>query len=240
MDKIWIGTSGWTYSDWLGKFYPPEIPKNRWFEYYAQQFNAVELNATFYRQFPEKTFRHWYELTPPDFKFVVKLSRYITHVKRLVRVGKSIRIAEQSAQSLMEKLGLVLLQLPPNLAYRPDRLMKTILQFSDSSKVAVEFRNRQWFTDEIKSMLTELKVVFCNIDSPNIRVYDWLTSHTGYIRLHGHTKMYDYNYHHEMLAQIQLAIKKLQRHGAKEVYIFFNNDHHAYAPLNAQNFKSLW
>ncbi len=237
--KILIGTSGWTYSDWTGLFYPEQLPKSQWLEYYAQKFKTVELNATFYRNFPQKTFAAWYDRTPENFKFVIKLSRYISHRKYLLDVKSSIQLFEDSVLPLKDKLVLLLLQLPPKMPYSPERLYDALSAFSDPSRVVVEFRNQNWLTEEVKSILTKFKVIFCNIDSPSMKVYDWLTSNTGYLRLHGHNKMYNYNYTGRQLKKIALYVEDLMKHGAKEMYVFFNNDYFAYAPHNAKTLETL-
>jgi uncharacterized protein YecE (DUF72 family) len=238
--KIWIGTSGWAYRDWSGRFYPEDLTKKKWLEYYSSKFNAVELNVTFYRQFSPETFAGWYNQTPDNFRFVVKLSRYITHVKRLSRVSQAIKLAEKNASALQEKLGLILLQLPASMPYKPERLYNALAAFADPSRVAVEFRHKRWFTPEVHAILTKFNTVFCNVDSPGIRIYDHVTAKTAYLRLHGHTKMYNYYYNAAMLKKIAGVIKKLLNKGVTEVYIFFNNDFYAYAPANAKKLSSLF
>lgn len=94
---IHIGTSGWTYSDWAGRFYPQDLPKNQWLNFYTQHFNAVEINATFYRSFQETTYQHWREEAPPHFHYVIKASRYITHRKYLLNVADAIQRCETAA-----------------------------------------------------------------------------------------------------------------------------------------------
>src|SRR5882762_533080 len=120
--SIFIGTSGWTYPEWTDAFYPVDLPKDRWLEYYSSQFKIVELNATFYRNFPESVYNKWYNTTPKNFHFVIKVSRYITHQKLLIDIKKSVELFENNVSLLKEKLGLLLLQLPPRMPYFPERL----------------------------------------------------------------------------------------------------------------------
>ncbi|MBS0351216.1 MAG: DUF72 domain-containing protein [Proteobacteria bacterium] len=238
--NCFIGTSGWTYEDWAGAFYPKELPKSKWLEYYASQFNTVELNATFYRSFPQKTYESWYKRTPDNFHFVVKISRFISHIKKLVDVEESIQKAQQSAHGLKEKLGLFLLQLPPKIGYNKELLISTLAAFSDPSQLVVEFRNAQWFNPETYSILKKFNCIACNIDSPHLRIYDWVTSDIAYLRLHGHTKMYAYDYDRRQLNKITDILDGLKKKGAKKIYVFFNNDHFACAPKNAAKLKKIY
>lgn len=237
--KFWVGTSGWTYADWAGVFYPENYPQKLWLQYYSQQFDTVELNATFYRNFSEETYQHWYEKVPDNFRFIIKASRYITHRKYLKNVKSSIKIAEKSANLLRDKLGLILLQLPPSMPYDLDRLRNALAAFKIPSQVVVEFRNAKWSTLETKQLLTEFNAVYCNVDSPNERIAEWLTSDIGYIRLHGRKEMYKYNYTKPQLIKIAASAKNLAKQGAKEVYIFFNNDYFAHAIKNAKTLLKL-
>lgn len=236
---FYIGTSGWTYPHWNGHFYPRDLPKNQWLNYYALHFNAVEINATFYRSFPEKTFKHWYDEVPENFHYVVKGSRYITHRKYLYDVADSIKRCETSASWLKEKLGVILLQLPPNMPYDLDRLKQALKCFRHRSQVAVEFRNQHWFTTETRDLLESLNVIFCDIDSPKFTFQKWLTSQTAYIRLHGRSRLYASNYSHEELLEIADYARNLSKRGAKAVYIFFNNDYRAYATQNALDLQKM-
>lgn len=234
-----IGTSGWSYDDWLGRFYPQNCSKKYWLEYYASQFNTVELNATFYHHFSQKVFKNWHDRTPKNFQFIVKLPRYITHTQRLINIKSGILKAEKAAAPLQDKLALFLMQLPPNIAYQPERLERALSAFSDSSRVVVEFRNEKWITPEVKKILKDYKAIFCNVDSPSIQIYNELTSKIAYIRLHGHSRMYNYNYTITQLTKIVDATKDLIKKGASKIYIFFNNDHYANAPRNAKKLEGI-
>lgn len=236
---VYIGTSGWTYPHWAGRFYPRDLPKNQWLQYYTQHFNAVEINATFYRSFQEKTYQHWREEAPPHFHYVVKGSRYMTHRKYLLDVDNAVKRCETAAFGLKEKLGMILLQLPPNMPYDLDRLQGALKCFHHRTRVAVEFRNERWFTSETKQLLKSLNVVFCDVDSPQFTFQKWLTSSTAYLRLHGRQRLYASNYSPDELIEIANYVKNLKKRGAKEVYIFFNNDYRAYAVHNALGLQKI-
>jgi uncharacterized protein YecE (DUF72 family) len=236
---IRIGTSGWTYPDWKQSFYPPTIPAYRWFQYYAQQFETVEINATFYRKFPQSTFLKWRTQAPPGFRYVLKAPRIITHRKYLVEVEKDIEEFMKLASLLEDALGLVLLQLAPSTPYDPALLERALLTFPDPSRVAVEVRHPRWLTEETKQMLTALGTVFCDSDSPKRRPLGWLTSYTAYLRLHGRSKWYAHRYTHEELLEILSWIRGSMTAGAQEIYVFFNNDFQAFAPTNALELKAM-
>ncbi|MGD9153619.1 MAG: DUF72 domain-containing protein [Gammaproteobacteria bacterium] len=228
-----VGTSGWSYQHWGDCFYPDDIPKNKWFDYYLKIFSTVEINATFYHFFADKVYRKWYQQTSENFKYVLKVPRIITHRKRLINVKSEIQRFCRSASILENKCELLLLQLPPNIRYDVARLKQALLCFDDPQKVAVEFRDPKWFTDEVRELLFELKVTFCSADSPDTELLDWVTSDIAYIRLHGHKKWYEYNYSLAELKNIAKLARKMKKQGAKKVYIFFNNDYACYAPKNA-------
>jgi uncharacterized protein YecE (DUF72 family) len=231
--RFLVGTSGWSYDHWKKTFYPEDRPKSRWFAYYVQNFPTVEVNATFYRFFRDSTFLKWKENAPENFLYVFKVPRLITHRKYLRDVQESIQGFRRSVALLEEKLGLVLLQLAPSMPYDLERLQRALAEFGDRVKVAVEFRHERWFTDDTRAMLRKTGAVFCTADSPKTELMDWVTSDTAYIRLHGRSRWYAYNYTDTELEAIAALAENLAKQGAKKVYIFFNNDFKAYAPRNA-------
>lgn len=231
--KFLVGTSGWSYSHWKGVFYPGGHPQKRWFEYYAKRFPTVEINATFYRFFPDGTYNNWRERAPGGFLYVLKTPRLITHRKKLLNAGGDIKRFAESASLLGDRFGLVLLQLAPGLPYDPERLREALGAFGDPGKVAVEFRHEDWLTGEVRELLGELGAAFCAADSPKSEPLDWVTGETAYIRLHGRKKWYAYDYTESELDGIAALARRMSRLGAKRVYIFFNNDLGGYAPKNA-------
>lgn len=237
--RIWVGTSGWSYPEWNKKFYPAQLPKKDWFHFYIQHFNTVELNATFYRSFQPATYRKWYRDAPDNFLYAIKGSRYITHRKYLKDVKKSVQLCEHSAHSLKEKLGVILLQMPRNLPYDLDRLETALKVFRHPDQVAVEFRHKKWITLETKQLLEKLGVIFCDVDSPELSLQNWVTADTGYIRLHGSRTWYRSNYSKEKLNNIAFQAKKMLKKGAKQVFVFFNNDFNANAVKNALTLKEI-
>ncbi len=237
--KYYIGTSGWTYEDWKGPFYPEDQPKKRWLEFYASQFSTVEINATFYGSFKDQTYRSWGERVPENFSYVLKAPRHITHRSHLLNVEGSIRTFCNSAAILGKKLGLILLQIAPNTPYDLARLERALMAFADPCKVAVEFRSQQWLTPETYNLLRRLGTVFCSPDAPGYALLDWLTSDTGYLRLHGRRSWYAYDYSEDELQEIAGVARRLEKNGARVIYAFFNNDYHANAPRNAKRLREI-
>ena len=239
MTKYFIGTSGWTYDSWRGRFYPKQLAKSKWLEYYTQIFNTVEINATFYRAFERPTFKKWYDQAPKNFKYIVKVPRYISHMKMLKDSEHSIARFEKSAHWLKEKLGLMLLQLPHRAKYNLERMHHILETFKNPHELVVEIRNERWLTEEFHQLLKSYKTIFCSVDSPEMSPIDWLTAKKAYIRLHGHRFWYNDQYTSRELKNIAEFAKKLSERGAKEIYIYFNNDYFAYAPKNALALREL-
>jgi uncharacterized protein YecE (DUF72 family) len=237
--KFFVGTSGWTYDHWIGNFYPDKLPKHRWFSHYLTVFNAVEVNATFYRSFQDATFHNWFEKAPENFRYVLKAPRIITHRKYLEDVSGEIQEFWRSACLLGSKLGLILLQVAPATPYDLRRLEAAIRAFGDPRKVAVEVRSAHWLTKDTQQMLADLGAVFCNADSPRLRLTDWVTSTSAYIRLHGRRTWYADNYSDDELEEIAQLARNMGERGAKEIYVFFNNDFEGYAPQNAQTLSKM-
>ncbi len=237
--QYYIGTSGWHYDHWKDVFYPHGLSKTKWFEHYRNFFSTVEINATFYRRFKEKTYEKWYRQADNSFKYVLKVPRMITHRKYLHDVADLVKEYCNSAALLQEKLGMMLLQLAPSTAYDPELLGTVLRAFVDPQKVVVEVRNEKWLTEEFRDLLRKYKITFCNMDSPRLSVLDWITSGKVYFRFHGHKDMYAYNYSDDELNAIADQLIGLPELGVKEVYIFFNNDYEGYAVKNAQTLKKI-
>jgi uncharacterized protein YecE (DUF72 family) len=236
---FWIGTSGWDYDDWKGIFYPADLPKNRWFKYYARVFPVVEVNATFYSSFEDTTYLKWKERAPQGFRYVLKAPRWITHDKLLLDVQEDIENFCRSAALLGDRLEMILLQLAPHMPYEPERLQKALQAFPDTSLLAVEFRHARWLTPETISMLEASGVTFCNPDSPQHKLTDHLTSSKAYLRLHGRSRWYDHDYSLEELEWIAAQARNLAARGAKQIYIFFNNTTNGRATANALALQTL-
>ena len=152
-DIYYVGTSGWTYDDWKGRFYPAGLARKRWLEYYSSQFSTVEVNATYYRAFKDDTYLDWKKKAPEDFRYVLKAPKTITHEKLLIDVEEDIQNFVRSALLLEDRLGMILLQVAPSTPYDLTRLKKALLAFPDPTIVAVEFRHPDWYSAETETLL---------------------------------------------------------------------------------------
>src|SRR3954454_18501091 len=156
-----IGTSGWQYRHWRNTFYPHGVAQVRWLEYYAARFATVESNAAFYRLPEAATFAAWARRTPDDFVMAVKASRYLTHILRLTEPEEPVALLVERARNLGNKLGPVLIQLPPTFQADVGRLRATLDAFPPDMRLAVEFRHDSWYTDEVEQLLREHSVALC-------------------------------------------------------------------------------
>jgi uncharacterized protein YecE (DUF72 family) len=179
-----IGTSGWQYRSWRETFYPAGVPQARWLEHYAARFQTVEVNNAFYRLPEARTFADWARRTPDDFLVAVKMSRYLTHVRRLRQPAEPVELFLSRARHLGAKLGPVLLQLPPTLRADIQALDTTLGCFPSTVRVAVELRHESWFTDETAALLARHGAALCLADGPKLRTPVWRTAGWAYLRLH--------------------------------------------------------
>jgi len=227
-----IGTSGWHYDDWRGSFYPGKLPKSRWLDFYTGHFPTVEINNTFYRLPSEKAVANWYDTSPPGFIFSVKVSRYITHVKKLKDIGEALSNFMSRLDLLKEKLGPLLYQLPPGMHRDDDILIGFLQNLPDGSKHVIEFRHQSWLTDEVFEILRRYNIGICVFDMPDFSCPLLATADFAYIRLHGRDSLYSSCYTDNELADWAGRISVLSRN-LESVYIYFNNDVAGYALKNA-------
>jgi uncharacterized protein YecE (DUF72 family) len=232
---VLLGTSGWQYRDWRGRFYPERLAQARWLEHYAGQFATVESNNAFYRLPEPRTFAAWAARTPADFVMAVKASRFLTHYKRLRDPEEPVRRFLEHAGHLGAKLGPVLLQLPPSLRMDLGALRDTLQCFPPEVRVAVEPRHESWFTDATRALLTTQGAALCLADSPSRRSPVWRTSGWSYLRFHEGTATPRPCYAEEALARWAEALA-----GAwdreERVYVYFNNDSGCCAVRDAARF----
>ncbi len=223
-----IGTSGWQYNHWKGVFYPATLRTNDRLQFYAQHLSTLELNVTFYRTVPQATFQKWYDTVPPRFLFSVKMSRFITHIKRLKIDEASIHRFMEDVGALKEKLGVILIQLPPSLKF-DHALMNDFFSLLDPTyKYTVEARSETFVNDQCFALLESRKVAWCIADSGGRYPYnEAVTAPFIYIRLHG--SHYSSNYSDKELQEFAAKIRKW----ARGTYVYFDNDVQGYAVKNA-------
>ncbi|ADI73451.1 protein of unknown function DUF72 [Methanohalobium evestigatum Z-7303] len=235
-DKYFIGTSGWQYDHWRNVLYPEKLGKKKWLSYYAERFNTVEVNSTFYNPIKPKTFSRWYNETPSNFKFTIKGYRVITHFKKLHDVEDDIKAFYERAAPLQHKLGCVLWQLPSNLHKNMELLEEFCKNLDKRKNNVIEFRHVSWFTEDVQSLLQKYKIGYCIISSPELPEIITVTSNILYMRFHGINNWYTEKYGKEKLKDYASKIKKTD---AKKVYCYFNNDENGYAVHDAYNLREL-
>lgn len=238
---IRIGTSGWVYGDWRGRFYPKGVAQRRWLEFYAQHFDTVELNATTYRLPKEHQVRIWCETVPPSFLYTVKLSRLITHRRTLPpRVDEFINNYMARAACFDEgKVAQILVQFPPYLTRDDDHLRAFLDKLPRRYRYVVEFRHKSWLAAEPERILRERGMAFCIHDYPGMATRDVVTSpDLAYVRLHGYLALYVGRYPRRSLQHWARRIRALAER-ARDVFIYFNNDTMAAAPRDATVLREL-
>lgn len=244
-----VGTSGWQYRHWRDVFYPPDVPQRRWLEHYAERFATVENDGTFYRLPTRETFADWRERTPPGFVMAIKASRYLTHIKRLKDPAEPVARLLAAAAGLGQRLGPVLLQLPPNLTADPARLDACLAAFSGAAgragltspvKIAVEPRHESWWTDATKTVLAERGATLCLADRTGAPVTPmWRTADWGYLRLHEGTASPWPRYGTKALRRWIDTLTKLWPDDNAALYVYFNNDQFGAAVADAAEFADL-
>jgi uncharacterized protein YecE (DUF72 family) len=230
-----VGTSGWQYRHWRETFYPRGVPQARWLEFYAERFATVESNAAFYRLPEAATFAAWADRTPPDFVMAVKASRYLTHMLRLAEPEEPVRRLLGRARELGSKLGPILIQLPPTMRIELDRLRATLDAFPPELRVAVEFRHKSWFTDEVRRELTDRRVALCLADRTGPLTPIWRTADWTYLRFHAGRAHPVPCYGRQALASWASRLNE-QWATDEDVYVYFNNDPRACAIRDARVF----
>jgi uncharacterized protein YecE (DUF72 family) len=236
-----IGTSGWQYKDWRDILYPPDVPQRLWLEEYARHFAAVENNNAFYRLPAADTFAGWRERTPAGFTMAVKASRYLTHIKRLRDPAEPVHRLLDRASHLGDRLGPVLLQLPPTLRADTAALDACLRCFPRSQRVAVELRHASWWEEEraLRSVLERHGSALCWADRDSRPVTPlWRTASWGYVRFHAGAAEPPPRYGRQALRSWAGRIADCWPDGA-DVYAFFNNDPGGAAVRDAEAFARV-
>jgi uncharacterized protein YecE (DUF72 family) len=182
--KIQVGTSGYSYKEWKGSFYPEKLPDKQMLHYYAERFKTVEINNTFYRMPKAAVLEAWASEVPADFQFVLKASQRITHMQRLKDCDESVSYFLEVAGTLKERLGPLLFQLPPNMKKDVPRLRTFLALLPSSRRSALEFRHASWFDDEVYQLLRDHNVALCIAEAEDdLEVPFMATAGWGYLRL---------------------------------------------------------
>ena len=235
---VLVGTSGWNYPHWRGRFYPREVREKDWFEYYARHFRTVEINNTFYRLPSEKTFIHWEKQAPKKFLYTVKANRFLTHVKKLKDSEGPLNNFIVRAKMLKEHLGPILYQLPPKWNVNRDRLERFLSLLPKNLVHVFEFRNPSWHCDEVYDLLERHAVSLCTHDMPGCECPRLRIGPVAYVRFHGAAGVYEGMYSRKVLREWAEWIQSEIRKGRK-AFIYFNNDAEAQAVRDARRFLEL-
>jgi uncharacterized protein YecE (DUF72 family) len=231
--RLRIGTSGYHYPHWSSDFYPAEVPARRWLAYYAGRFDTVEINNTFYGMPSDRTFDAWRDSVPEDFCFALKFSRYGSHIKRLKRPAAAIERFLMGARRLGERLGPILVQLPPRWTVDVERLDGFLDRAPRDVRWALEFRDPSWLCDPIYAVLRRHNAALCIHDliekHPRELTADWT-----YLRFLG--ELYGGSYTPQALTA-EARRRRGWRSEGLAVFAYFNNDAEGYAPRNAADLR---
>jgi uncharacterized protein YecE (DUF72 family) len=229
--NLYVGTSGYSYKEWKGRFYPEDLPDKQMLHFYGERFRTVEINNTFYRMPKTAVVEAWASEVPADFKFVLKASQRITHMKRLKDVEEPVSILLRVAGALKERLGPLLFQLPPNMKKDAARLRDFLGLMPTHQRAALEFRHPSWFDDEIFGVLRDNKAALCiaeaedDLEVPFVSTADW-----GYLRL----RQPDYT-----TAKLKDWAKKVNEQEWRDAFVFFKHEDEGKGPKLAKKFLEV-
>ncbi|MBI2948936.1 MAG: DUF72 domain-containing protein [Verrucomicrobia bacterium] len=229
--NLYVGTSGYSYQEWKGAFYPEGLPDKQMLRYYGERFRTVEINNTFYRMPKASVLEGWAAEVPAGFKFVLKASQRITHEQRLKDAGDSVSYLVKVAGALGERLGPLLFQLPPYLKKDAPRLSEFLKLLPPDRRASFEFRHQSWFDDEIFCLLRDHQAALCiaeaenDLEIPFVSTADW-----GYLRL----RRPDYGD-----AELKAWAKRVHQKEWKDAFIFFKHEEEGKGPQMARQFLEL-
>jgi len=229
--NLYVGTSGYSYKEWKGTFYPEDLPEKQMLRFYGERFRSVEINNTFYRMPKASVLEAWAAEVPADFKFVLKASQRITHMQRLKDAGDSVSYLLKVAGALNDRLGPVLFQLPPYLKKDAPRLRDFLALLPSDRRAAFEFRDQSWFDEEVFGLLRDHQAALCiaeagdGLEVPFVSTAEW-----GYLRL----RRPDYGD-----ADLKERIDRVRKQGWKDAFVFFKHEDEGKGPQMARRFLDL-
>lgn len=238
INVVRVGTSGWEYAHWAGRFYPAKLPRRQWLEFYAAHFDTVEVNYTFYRLPPPDTFVAWSGRVPVGFAFAVKASRYLSHVRRLREPREPLDRLWSRARRLGDHLGPVLYQLPPRWRPDPERLAAFLDALPTGQPQAIEIRDRRWYGPALSSALGDAGVALCLHDMPGSAPRPEPVGPLVYVRFHGSGARYGGRYSAQRLTAWAIRMAAWAEAGLP-VWAYFNNDIDGHAVRDADRLRSL-
>ena len=229
--NLYVGTSGYSYKEWKGTFYPEDLPDKQMLRFYGEQFRSVEINNTFYRMPKASVLEAWAAEVSADFKFVLKASQRITHFQRLKEVRDLVEYLLDVSGTLKERLGPLLFQLPPNMTKDASRLREFLTLLPPHRRAAFEFRHQSWFDEEVLGVLRDHQAALCiaeaenDLEIPFVSTADW-----GYLRL----RRPDYGD-----AELKSWAKRVEEQGWRDAFIFFKHEEEGKGPEMARRFLEL-
>lgn len=228
---LYVGTSGYSYKEWKGVFYPEDLPAKLMLPFYAGEFRTVEINNTFHRMPKVSLLETWAAEVPPEFRFVLKAPQRITHVLRLKDADDPVSYLFEVAGALKERLGAILFQLPPNLKKDLPRLRDFLALVPSQRLVAFEFRNQSWFDEEVFALLRRHDAALCIADAENdLEVPLVSTAEWGYLRL----RRPDYG-----VAELKKWAKLVREQRWRDAFVFFKHEEEAKGAMLAKRFMEL-
>ena len=240
--KFHIGTSGWSYKDWVNIFYPKNLKSDDWLAYYAKTFDCTEINSSFYRLPSKQTVTSWLSKVPREFLFCPKMSRYLTHMKKLQQPEEPVQRFFSIFEPMKKQLGPVLVQLPKLIPFnyeRTEHFYALLKEKYASFRFAMEVRNPTWMTEASYKLMTKYKIAFVISHSGDHFPYaEVITTKNIYFRFHGPSSLYDSKYNRKTLKAYAELFAKWLRKG-HDLWIFFNNDWFGYGIENALTLKGL-
>jgi len=229
--NLYVGTSGYSYKEWKGTFYPEDLPAKQMLRFYGERFRTVEINNTFYRMPKASVLQAWAGEVPADFQFVLKASQRITHIQRLKDASDSVSYLLEVAGELKERLGPLLFQLPPNLKKDVPRLRDFLALLPSQRRAAFEFRHQSWFDDEVFGLLRDHQAALCIAEAENdLEVPFVATAAWGYLRL----RRPDYGD-----AELKAWVKRLREQDWRDAFVFFKHEDEGKGPQMAKRFLEL-
>jgi uncharacterized protein YecE (DUF72 family) len=239
MARIWIGTSGWHYDSWRGRFFPDRLPLKNQLQYYASQFPTTELNGVFYRTPTPEAVKSWRAQTGKDFVFAWKASKFITHWKRLSGNSvNSLELLENRLSLLGDKAGPVLFQLPPQFHANRDRLASFLKLLSNKRRYSFEFRHPSWYVPQVFRLLSDQNISLCISDHHDAPAPWKRTADFVYVRGHGPGGRYKGHYSPQMLTAWARRIRSWKKQRC-DIYVYFDNDQKSAAPADALKSRLL-
>ena len=236
--EIWIGCSGWQYRHWRERFYPRDLPVDKWLDYYVRAFDTVELNNSFYRLPEADAFATWARRVPDDFLFAVKASRYLTHLKRLREPQDPLDRLWSRATRLGEHLGPMLYQLPPHWNRDLPRLQAFLDALPRHRLHAIEFRDRSWYHPDVFAALVDAGVALCLHDMPGSATKPEPIGPFVYVRFHGAAGKYRGGYSGQALQAWSERLRNWAADGRRS-FVYFNNDVGGHAPEDARRLREI-